>query len=108
MTKEEFINNIEEQREISLKEAITKVMGSHEGRTFVKYLLDSFNVFNAAPIGLYGDQLIDYNSYLRAGNTILKLILKNNPELTGTLITEMEMENQNYETAIKNFDESTR
>lgn len=75
--------------------AIGVIMSSAHGKRFIKYLLKSFDFGGFPPTGLRGDDLLEYTAFLRAGNSVYKMILEAAPELTGQLVTEMEKERQN-------------
>ncbi len=97
---------VEEQLEIERQErleyenvikSIQVIMSRPEGKKFLKYLLNSLDFGAFPPVGLYGEQLIEHTAFLRAGNTIYKMILEASPELTGQLITEIEKDRQDAE-----------
>jgi hypothetical protein len=77
--------------------AIQTVMARPDGKKLIKYLLKSLDFGGFPPTGLQGNDLIEYVAFLRAGNSIYKMILEAAPELTGQLITDMEKERQNAE-----------
>lgn len=75
-------------------ESISVVMSTKHGRNFVKYLFNNFSVGDYPPVGLSGDSLLEYMSYLRAGNSIYKIVLEACPDLTGQLLTQIEKDRQ--------------
>lgn len=93
---------LEQSRYDSVLKSIQVLLSHPHGKTFVKYLFESFEVGKLPPPGIYGEQLIDLTSFYRAGNTIYELCLAASPELTGSLIAEMirEKEKQNVQETI--------
>ena len=95
MTKEEQDNlRIEQGKHDDVLKAISIVISSPHGKKFIKYLFNEFSVGGFPPVGLYGEPLTEYMAYLRAGNSIYKMILESAPEQTGQLISDMEKERQ--------------
>lgn len=87
--KEEALEHAE------IKKSIGAVLSSPHGKRFIKYLFKSFSVGEFPPVGMTDKDLLEYMSYLRAGNSIYKIVLESDPDLTGFLITEIEKERQN-------------
>lgn len=75
-------------------DSIAVVMSMSHGRKFIKYLFKSFSVGEFPPVGLKGEDLLEFMAFLRAGNEIYKIVLEACPDLTGNLITTMEKERQ--------------
>lgn len=97
MTEQERLDAIDHQNTLK---SIQVVMSMSHGRNFIKYLFKNFCVGDFPPVGLKGDDLLEYMSYLRAGNSIYKIILEATPELAGQLITEIERGRQDAERKI--------
>lgn len=82
-----------EQREYNeLLNHIQTLMSTVSGRVFAKYLLKSFDVGEVPHRMCRGEELIDRTSFLRAGNSIYKLLMAAHPELTGSLLATIEKE----------------
>lgn len=96
MTAEQMIQQELEaaQEHQNVINSIGIMMSNSHGKRFVKYLLKSFDFGGFPPTGLRGDDLLEYTAFLRAGNSVYKMILEAAPELTGQLVTEMEKERQ--------------
>lgn len=87
MTQQDLKDRLEHE---SILQAIQVVMSSPHGKTFIKYLFKSFNVGDLPYVGCRGEDLLELTSFLRAGNSIYKIVLEASPELTGKLLAEME------------------
>lgn len=72
--------------------AIQDILGTKSGKAFVKYLLESFDVGELPVVGLSGDFLMDRLGFLRAGNSVFKIIAEANPDIAGQLIAQIEKE----------------
>lgn len=94
MTKQELQEALEHQNTLS---NIRTVLNVGAGREFIKYLFNSFNVGHLPPVGMRGEDLIEFMSFLRAGNTIYRILLEAAPEITGQLITELEKGKQDVQ-----------
>lgn len=79
-----------EHRDVLLN--IQAMLGTKPGREFVKYLFKSFEVGEMPMIGLSGDMLMDRLGFLRAGNSIFKIVAEANSEMAGTLLGQIEKE----------------
>ena len=71
---------------------IQAVLGTKSGRSFVKYLFECFDVGELPPVGFSGDLLMDRLGFLRAGNSIFKIIAEANSEVAGSLLGQIEKE----------------
>lgn len=87
--------------------AMQELLQTREGQIVFKYLLKSFDIVEAAPIGVTGELLFDRLGFLRAGNSIFKLMSKANPVIAGTLLAEIEkerhIEKERYDELIKEY-----
>lgn len=72
--------------------AIQDILGTKSGRAFIKYLLESFDVGELPVVGLSGDFLMDRLGFLRAGNSVFKIIAEANPDTAGQIIAQIERE----------------
>jgi hypothetical protein len=72
--------------------AIKDVLATQSGRHFIKYLLKSFDVAETPEIGLPHDVLLDKMGFLRAGNSIFKIVSQANHEIAGALLAQIEKE----------------
>ena len=62
------------------------------GKNFVKYLFKNFEVGELPPVGINGDLLMDRLGFLRAGNSIFKIIAEANSEAAGQILGQIEKE----------------
>jgi hypothetical protein len=95
VTQEEQDNlRAEQLKHDEILKSISVVISSPHGKKFIKYLFNEFSIGGFPPVGLYGEALTEYMAYLRAGNSIYKMVLESAPEQTGQLISDMEKERQ--------------
>lgn len=87
---DEDLKLLHEENEAVL--AMQELLQTKEGQLVFKYLLKSFDIVEATPIGATGELLFDRLGFLRAGNSIFKLMSKANPNIAGTLLAEIEKE----------------
>lgn len=87
--QEEFKMRADHQRVLL---DIKFVLSTMEGRNFISYLFKSFDVGELPPIGLNGDMLMDRLGFLRAGNSIFKIVSEAAPDTAGALLAEIEKE----------------
>lgn len=71
---------------------LATILTTKSGTEFLKYLFESFEVGEAPPMGLKGDDLIEFVSRQRVGNSIYKLAMAANPKLTGAILAQLEEE----------------
>jgi hypothetical protein len=86
----EISKEVQEHRD--LLNHIQTLMSTRSGVAFAKYLLKSFDVGEQPHRMCRGEELIDRVSFLRAGNSIYKLLMEANPELTGQILASIEKE----------------
>lgn len=72
--------------------AIRQIAVTSHGRSFFKYLFKAFEVGNLPQAGLERDLLLETMGFMRAGNSIFKLVAEANPEVAGALLAELEKE----------------
>lgn len=68
------------------------VLAMPQGKSFIKYLFKSFNVGEVPSLGMEGNFLHDHLGFLRAGNSIFKIVSEANAEVAGMLLAQIEKE----------------
>jgi uracil phosphoribosyltransferase len=91
MTQQELQEALDHE---NILKSIRVVLNRPEGRQFIKYLFKTFNALDFPPVGMNDRDLLEFMSFLRAGNSIFKIVLEASPELTGGIISEIEKERQ--------------
>lgn len=92
-TSSEQLQSIKEQAEYNhALTCIQSVIKTQAGRDFITYLLKSLDVNEYPVVGMTGDLLMDRMGFLRAGNSIFKLIAKATPDIAGQIIAQIEKE----------------
>ena len=86
----EEIKEAIEHRDILL--AIRSMLGTPSGRAFFKYLFKHFQVGELPEMGLDGTMLADTLGFLRAGNSVFKLVAEADAEMAGKFLAENEKE----------------
>lgn len=71
---------------------IRAVLATPQGKNFIKYLFKHFSVAEVPPLGMEGNLLMDHLGFLRAGNSIFKIVSEANHELAGLLLAQIEKE----------------
>jgi hypothetical protein len=71
---------------------IQAVLATKSGRSFIKYLFREFEVGELPPIGLEGNILMDKLGFLRAGNSVFKMVAEANHEAAGQILGQIEKE----------------
>jgi hypothetical protein len=69
---------------------ICAVLATKSGRNFIKYLFKHLGASELPELGLTGDILMDKLGFLRAGNSIFKLVAEANHEAAGLILAENE------------------
>lgn len=89
----------EQELEIKIRTAhrdakldIAAVLSTLPGRRFIKYLFDSLDVGMMPDQLMEGTILHDRLGFLRAGNSIFKLVAEASPEAAGLILAELEKE----------------
>jgi hypothetical protein len=85
---EEEIKEAIEHRDVLL--AIRAVLATVSGRVLFKYLFKHFGVTELPQIGLDERILSENLGFLRAGNSIFKLVAEANAEVAGELLATIE------------------
>jgi len=94
MTKLEQLNQEAKERHEhhAVLLAIQGVIATKSGKDFIKYLFKSFEVGEAPPLGISGEFLHDKLGFLRAGNSIFKIVAEASPEFAGVTLAQIEKE----------------
>lgn len=79
-----------EHRDVLLD--IRSMLVSNSGRKFFKYLFKNLGVGELPEMGLEGNLLMDRMGFLRAGNSIFKLVAEADFEMAGNLLAQIEKE----------------
>jgi len=72
--------------------AIQAVLATKTGKEFIKYLFKSFEVGELPPVGTSGEFLHGHLGFLRAGNSIFKIVSEANPDQAGLILAQIEKE----------------
>lgn len=86
-TQEEISEAIE-HRDVLLD--VRAILATPSGKNFFKYLFKSLDVVELPEIGLEGNLLMERLGFLRAGNSIFKLVAEANAEMAATLLAQTE------------------
>lgn len=89
LTPEEIQERIE-HRDALL--AIREISATKRGKDLLRYLIKNFDVGQFPDLGLDGALLHDRLGFLRAGNSIFKLISEANAVVAGELLAQVEKE----------------
>lgn len=84
-----------EHREVL--QSIQSILITKPGRDFIKYLFKSFEVGELPAVGIEGSFLMDRLGFLRAGNSVFKIVAEANAEQAGQIIAQIEKEKHAYE-----------
>lgn len=87
---DEQVKELLEHRDVL--RSLKLVLATPEGKSFIKYLLKSFDFGEQPVFGLEGAQLADRIGFLRAGNSVFKLACEADHEITGKIVGEIEKE----------------
>lgn len=71
---------------------VRAVLATNSGRNFFKYLFKNFEVGHLPELGLEGQLLFEKMGFLRAGNSIFKLLSEANAEMAATILAQIEKE----------------
>lgn len=77
-----------EHRDVLL--AISAIIKTKEGQQLFNYLFKNFEVMCAPERGLQGNDLYEYLGFLRAGNSIYKLVCEANSEEAANILSKLE------------------
>lgn len=72
--------------------SINNILNTKDGKFFVKYLLKNFDVGEMPEFGLTGDSLMDRIGFLRAGNSVFKIIAEANSDIAASILAQIERE----------------
>lgn len=91
MTNEELeLKDRLEHREVL--QNIQAVLATKAGKDFIKYLFRNFEVGELPVVGIEGSFLMDRLGFLRAGNSVFKIVSEANPEQAGLILAQIEKE----------------
>lgn len=71
---------------------IRALLATSSGKNFFKYLFKHFQVGELPEMGLDGTMLADTLGFLRAGNSVFKLVAEADAEMAGKFLAENEKE----------------
>lgn len=89
MTTEDIKEAIE-HRDVLLD--VQAILATTSGKNFIKYLFKNLEVTELPLLGMSGDILMDKLGFLRAGNSIFKLVAEASPDIAGALLSTIERE----------------
>lgn len=93
-TEEDLVRLNQEMKERlehrDVLESIKELLTTNSGRRFVKYLFKNLDVCELPAIGMTGDFLMDRLGFLRAGNSIFKIVAEANHKAAGEIIAQIE------------------
>jgi len=72
--------------------AVNAIIHTPSGKKFIKYLFKSLDVCELPELGFTGELLHEKLGFLRAGNSIFKIVAEANHEVAAVLISEIEKE----------------
>ncbi len=90
MQSEEEIKEAIEHRDVLLD--VRAVLATNSGKKFFKYLFKHLEVTELPQFGLEGTMLSEKLGFLRAGNSIFKLIAEADANFAGAVLAEIEKE----------------
>jgi hypothetical protein len=79
--------------------AIASVVKTKEGEKLFRYLFKNFEVANLPDRGLEDKDLYEYLGFLRAGNSIYKLVCEADAEIAGSILSKLERERYEHKLA---------
>lgn len=75
---------------------IQAILATKVGKNFITYLFVNLEVGELPVIGLSGEFLLDRLGFLRAGNSIFKMVAEASPEIAGQILGHIEkVKNEN-------------
>jgi hypothetical protein len=88
-----------EHRDVLL--AIASILKSKEGRQLFKYLFKTLDVTGLPEPGMEAQSLHEYLGFLRAGNSIYKLVCEADSEIAANILSKISREN--YDDLIEQY-----
>jgi len=79
--------------------AIASVVKTKEGEKLFRYLFKNFEVSNLPDRGLDEKDLHEYLGFLRAGNSIYKLVCEADADIAGSILSKLERERYDHKLA---------
>lgn len=89
MSQEEIKEAIE-HRNVLLD--IRAILATNSGKNFIQYLFKHLGASELPELGLTGEILMDKLGFLRAGNSVFKLIAEADADIAGNLLSKNEKE----------------
>ena len=105
---EEFEAELERREQLEYRDvllAVQSLMTTSDGVKVFSYLMKNLNVTKLPEQGMEGVELHDYLGFLRAGNSVYKLLCQADPEEAAKLIAKIERkehDDRNERYAIEN------
>lgn len=79
--------------------AIASIVKTKEGQKLFRYLFKNFEVANLPDRGLDEKDLHEYLGFLRAGNSIYKLVCEADADIAGNILSKLERERYDHKLA---------
>lgn len=76
--------------------ALGAIMKTKQGFQIIKYLYKHLDVMCTPEYGMEGNILFEYLGHLRAGNSIFKLASEADPEISASILAQLEREKYEY------------
>ena len=79
--------------------AIASIVKTKEGQNLFRYMFKNFEVSNLPDRTIKGDDLHEYLGFLRAGNSIYKLVCEADADIAGSILSKLERERYDHKLA---------
>lgn len=79
--------------------ALASIAKTKEGQKLFRYFFKNFEVSNLPDRGMEEKDLHEYLGFLRAGNSIYKLVCEADPEIAATILSKLERERYEHKLA---------
>lgn len=89
LNQEELNERLEHQK---MLEDVRQLLLTKAGRGFVKYLFKNLDVGESVEFGLTGEILMDRLGFMRAGNSIFKIITEADADQACQILAQLERE----------------
>lgn len=76
--------------------SIASILQTKEGEKLFKYLFKNFEVANLPPKGMEDKELHEYLGYLRAGNSVYKLVCEADANIAASILSKLERERYDH------------
>ena len=87
--------------------AIASVIKTSQGEKLFRYMFKNFEVANLPDRNLKGDDLHEYLGFLRAGNSIYKLVCEADSDVAGSILSKLERERYEHKLAEHRIENAT-